>query len=97
MQLEDEKNDFYWEAIDDMPTPDKTTLNQELKEKIKRGVNALPPMQKTTFILRFYHQFKIKEIAEITDNAEGTIKNYLFRATRNMRKKLYPYLESEVI
>ncbi|MFO7891480.1 MAG: sigma-70 family RNA polymerase sigma factor [bacterium] len=97
MPLEDEENDFSWQPVDDLPTPDKTVLNQELKEKIKRGVNTLSPMQKTTFILRFYHQLKIREIAQVTDKAEGTIKNYLFRATRNMQKKLSPYVESEVI
>jgi len=95
--LENEGKDFSWEAIDNMPTPDKAVVNQELKGKIKRGVDNLSPMQKTTFILRFYHQLKIKEIAQITDKAEGTIKNYLFRATRNMQKKLSPYVESEVI
>lgn len=97
MPLENEEKDFTWEAVDDMPTPDKAVVNQELKGKIKRGVDTLSPMQKTTFILRFYHQLKIKEIAQITDKAEGTIKNYLFRATRNMQKKLSPYVESEVI
>ena len=97
MSLEDEEKDFSWEPVDDMPTPEKITLNHELNEKIKRGVNALPPMQKTTFILRFYHQLKIKEIAQVTDKAEGTIKNYLFRASRNMQKKLSSYVVSEVI
>jgi RNA polymerase sigma-70 factor (ECF subfamily) len=95
--LDEEKDEFSWEPSDTMLTPDKSALNQELKEKIKRGVNTLPPMQKMTFILRFYHQLKIKEIARLTNKAEGTIKNYLFRATRNMQKKLSPYMESEVI
>lgn len=97
LPLEDKENDFSWQPVDDKPTPEKITLDQELKEKIKRGVNALPPMQRTTFILRFYHQLKIKEIAQVTDKAEGTIKNYLFRASRNMQKKLSSYVVSEVI
>lgn len=40
------------------------------------------------FTLKFYQEYKIKEIAEIMQCNEGTIKRYLFTATNKMREQL---------
>lgn len=36
-------------------------------------------------ILRFYHDFSIKEIAELMDYPEGTVKSNLHRAKQLLR------------
>lgn len=37
-------------------------------ERVRQALNELPDFQKETIILRFYHDLKIKEIAEITNS-----------------------------
>lgn len=52
-------------------------------------LEKLDEIQKTTFILRFKEELSIKEIAEVTQSSEGTVKSRLFY----MLKKLGPKLE----
>ena len=54
------------------------------------AVESLSPKQKMTFILKHYEGYKIREIAEMMNCKEGTVKKYLFDATKNLRKKLSP-------
>jgi RNA polymerase sigma-70 factor (ECF subfamily) len=44
--------------------------------------------QSITFILRYEQEFSIKEIAEITESTEGTVKSRLFYTTRKLAEKL---------
>lgn len=96
ISLEERGDNFLKETADISSTPEKTALDNELKEKIRESVDLLPQKQRTAFILRFYHQLKIKEIAMVTGCAEGTIKNYLFRAAGKMKVSLSSYIENEV-
>lgn len=63
----------------------------ESKEKvgeIRRCVDSLPDLQKKVFILRYFHELKLEEIAEMEDCSLGTIKTSLFRATQAIRRTL---------
>ncbi|MFQ5824272.1 MAG: RNA polymerase sigma factor [bacterium] len=71
--------------------PEESVLNQELSDQITIALDQLSIKQKTVFILRHYHGHKLKEIAKIMDCSEGTIKNYLFRATQKMKRLLKEY------
>ena len=71
--------------------PEKQVLNQELNEKINKGIGKLSNQQRAVFVLRHYHGYKLKQIAEIMECSEGTVKNYLFRATRKMQVVLAGY------
>lgn len=79
------------EARPNTNTPEKELLNAELNEQIQMGIEMLPPQQKAVFVLRHYHGYKLGEIARIMECSDGTIKNYLFRATQKMRETLRPY------
>jgi len=70
---------------------DRSTLNNELNENIKASLELLSTKQKAVFVLKHFHGYKISEIAELMECAEGTVKNYLFRATQKLRKKLKPF------
>jgi len=74
------------------PLPDRQTLDHELKDKMDAIIDRFPLMQRVVFVLRFFQDFKIKDIAEITGCSEGTIKNYIFRSTQKMKRQLTPYL-----
>lgn len=66
-------------------------MNRELREEILREVNRLPEQQRAVFILKHFQGLKIREIADMMDCAEGTIKNHLFRATQKLQKSLMTY------
>lgn len=74
--------------------PEASMLNQELSEQIDRAMAHLSKQQKTVFVLRHYHGLKLKDIADIMQCAEGTVKNYLFRATQKMQSLLGGYLNA---
>jgi RNA polymerase sigma-70 factor, ECF subfamily len=67
---------------------DKAAILGDTQKHINNALNTLPPQQKMAFTLRYYDEFKIKEIAEIMQCTEGTIKKYIFTASDKMRKKL---------
>ncbi|MFQ5708068.1 MAG: RNA polymerase sigma factor [bacterium] len=77
----------------DQLNPEETVLNQELSSEINLALEQLSTQQKSVFILRHYHGHKLRDIAEIMHCSEGTIKNYLFRATRNLQMLLTEYAQ----
>lgn len=81
------ENDYLWETIpaDESCEPDQATLNSSLREEIDRAILQLSSQQRIVFILKHYEGKKIKDIALILDCTEGTVKRYLFRATRKLQ------------
>lgn len=82
MELPDEGTDS---------SPEETTHNSEVRRSIDAALLELSEKQRMTFILKHYEGFKIKEIAEMLDCKEGTIKKYLFEAVHKLRTKLKAY------
>jgi len=89
----DKEQSWQWTPVDPKASPDTLVGNLELREQINSNVDKLPLMQRVVFSLRFFQDFKIKDIAKIIGCTEGTVKNYLFRSTQKMRKQLNPYLK----
>lgn len=67
---------------------DNFALSTELSEHIRSAVEELPPQQKLAFTLKHYEGYKIREISDMLNCAEGTVKRYLFTATNKLREKL---------
>jgi RNA polymerase sigma-70 factor, ECF subfamily len=55
---------------------------------VAQAVETLSPKQKIVFTMKYYDGYKIREIAEMTGLNEGTVKRYLFAATRKVRDSL---------
>ena len=72
---------------------DQETLDNETAYLIKTEVEKLPKQLKMAFTLKYYQGFKIKEISEMMNCTEGTIKSYLFTSSRKLRTSLKPILE----
>ena len=68
--------------------PDNQLLRSETKRKLQSAIESLAPKQKMAFKLKHIHDYKIKEIAQMMDCTEGTVKKYLFMATNKVRMKL---------
>jgi len=58
---------------------------------INQSLLTLSHQQRTVFILKHLQQLKIKDIANILDLSEGTVKKYLFRAMEKLRVSLKEY------
>ncbi len=90
LSLNDEENSTYITAIpdDDAISPYELVVNSEHGAKITEALNTLSPNQKMSFLLKHYEGYKIREIAEMMNCKEGTIKKYLFEAVRKLKLQL---------
>ncbi len=88
-EVEDDEAIKY-ELADDEMDPGEIMANVDLGDFIRNAVDSLSSKQRMTFILKHYEGYKIREIAEMLNCKEGTVKKYLFDAIRNLRKKLKP-------
>lgn len=88
---ENQANDL---PADQSPNPEKAALNQELSREIALAMESLSDKQRAVFVLRHFHDQKLQDIAKTLGCAEGTVKNYLFRATQHMQEKLRAYRQA---
>jgi RNA polymerase sigma-70 factor (ECF subfamily) len=65
-----------------------------LSREIALAMESLSEKQRAVFVLRHFHGQKLQEIAKSMGCAEGTVKNYLFRATQHMQQKLREYRQA---
>jgi RNA polymerase sigma-70 factor (ECF subfamily) len=90
-ELINEDDDFMFkEIIDDGISPEEEVSTKDLGEFIDKAVENLSEKQKITFILKHYEGYKIREIAEMINCKEGTVKKYLFEAVKNLKNRLKP-------
>ncbi|MBK9098582.1 MAG: sigma-70 family RNA polymerase sigma factor [bacterium] len=78
------------ELVYEGSSPEEISSGANIGELVNEAVESLAPKQKMTFILKHYEGYKIREIAEMMNCKEGTVKKYLFDAVQNLRKKLSP-------
>ena len=70
------------------PESDRKALSSEIAFRIQRALTHLSTQQRAVFVLRHYEGHRLREIAEILQCAEGTVKKHLFTATMRMREQL---------
>src|SRR5262245_3522882 len=70
------------------PSPDQQVLARQLSRKVSAALEALPPKQRTAFILKNNQGLSIREIASMMQTAEGTVKVHLHRAVTALRQSL---------
>jgi len=91
---DDEENPTGYLPKDNTPDPEKAALSMELGREIALAMESLSDKQRAVFVLRHFHDQKLQDIAKTLGCAEGTVKNYLFRATQQMQKKLREYRQA---
>jgi len=64
----------------------------EIDNEIKKAISELSPRQQQVFVLRYYEDLPLSEIADILELKVGSIKAHLFNAIRNLRKHLEHYI-----
>lgn len=91
-ESDDEHTGGLGDAIADKSTTDEHAEKADMAHHVARAVEGLSPKQRMVFTLKHYEGYKIREIAEMVGLSEGTVKRYLFAATRKMRRSLQDVL-----
>ena len=68
--------------------PEKVYRDLEISMDVENALATLPAQQRLVFVLKHFEALKLREIADMMDCAEGTVKKYLFLATRKLRAQL---------
>jgi len=86
-------------SIDEMNLPsDKDGPENpggDLKSAFAACLPQLSEKQRMIFVMKHYNELKYSEIAQILDIAVGTVKSLNFKAIRNLRNLLSPYVGSQ--
>ena len=71
---EEDKHTLIFEPVEFF---DKEYISGNLKEKLVENLNSLPPNQREIIFFRFLHQLTYKEIANILNVKEQSVKNIM--------------------
>lgn len=77
---------------DEKPSPAGQLLDKELRDVVRHALSKLDEDQRLTFTLKVYEQRSYDEIAQITGFSIPKIRNDLYRARAEMRRRLGRYL-----
>jgi RNA polymerase sigma-70 factor (ECF subfamily) len=88
-----EENNLESVAISDAdpPEPIEKIQSSALQKHIQNALRQLSPREQMVFVLRHYQDLPLKEIGEMLEIAEGTVKTLLFRAIKRLQKELAFY------
>lgn len=69
-------------------SPDQQVWARQISRRVGEALEELPARQRTAFVLKNHQGLSIKEIAELMETAEGTVKVHLHRAVTALRERL---------
>ena len=62
----------------------------QFRERIEHALETVSPQERAVFLLRHHEDLALGDIAEALGLSVGSVKSYLFRAVRKLRKELLP-------
>lgn len=77
-------------------TPGDLIMKKERNKELVKCINKLSEKLKTCIILYYFNEMSIREIAEILDCSEGTVKSRLHNGKKALEKSLTLNMEDEV-
>lgn len=83
-------------AVFDEPAIVMPVFEGELKQALSKAIQTLPPLYRTLVTLYHTEECNYREIAQITELPEGTVKSYLFRARKQLRDYLIKNYKEEL-
>jgi len=69
-------------------TPEEALLSRETQGRIWRAYQELSARQREVFALRHVDEWSTEDVAEMLGITTGSVKRYLFRAVRHLRRVL---------
>jgi RNA polymerase sigma-70 factor (ECF subfamily) len=64
---------------------DEATFTFDERREVIEALAKLTPDHREVVVLRFYHDLKLEEIAEVTGAPLGTVKSRLFHALKQLK------------
>ncbi|MCX8011897.1 MAG: sigma-70 family RNA polymerase sigma factor [Desulfobacterota bacterium] len=77
-----------------LDNPMATLISKELTQEVHNAMESLSEKQRLIFQLKVFQQMSIRDIAQVMEMSEGTVKSHLFRATQALREALKGWLEA---
>ena len=74
------ETDLWEELPSNGPAPDHSTAAEEQADLVRKAVAQLPEHYRTVVVLRHYEDLKFREIAEVLEVPEGTVKSRMSEA-----------------
>jgi RNA polymerase sigma-70 factor (ECF subfamily) len=74
--------------VSSAPTPDSHAACTEENELVRQALQSLPETYRTVLILRHYQDLKFREIADVLDLPEGTVKSRMAEALTQLNRAL---------
>lgn len=75
------------EAESDQPQALDQVLREDFWRQVRLVLNKLSKMEREVFMLRFFDQLGINEIADVLKKNESTVKTHLYRALAKYKKE----------
>ncbi len=88
LNLPEEDGEWTVELPDFSALPEEELERRELRESIRRGLDALPEKQRQILVMRELSGLSYARIGEILDLEEGTVKSRISRARAALAKLL---------
>jgi len=96
--LHDESGDGF-ALLDSQPSadpgPDRVAVAEERAETVRQALLQLPETYRSVLVLRHYEDLKFREIAEVLDIPEGTVKSRMAEALNQLGRLLLPKLNDK--
>jgi len=70
----------------------ETLQEKERKKILEQALDSLPERQKTAFVLSKYEDLSYKQIGEVMKLSVSSVESLIFRAKKNLQKKLFRLL-----
>ena len=67
---------------------DGRAQERERREVLKRSLAQLNPRQRLALVLRYFQGMSSREISEVLQCSDGTVRNLLFRSMKKLREVL---------
>lgn len=73
--------------------PEKVVEDKEFQQTMRDLIDSLPDEQRSALLLYYYEKMSVKEIADIQETTEGTVKSRLNYGRKAVKKKVEEYEE----
>ncbi len=84
----EEPSTVEWEKAGEDASQDDLIYRKEIGTRLQRAVELLTPKQKAVFLLMYFEDLSIHEIASLLDMEPGTVKTHAHRARIHLRELL---------
>jgi RNA polymerase sigma-70 factor (ECF subfamily) len=75
------------------PPPDGAAVENERAELVRQALLRLPESYRSVVVLRHYHDLKFREVAEVLEIPEGTVKSRMAEAMTQLHRILQPWID----